>query len=815
MKTPSHFENRVAGFAGPALLTTLVAGSGLLPGSGLAQAPEGYPIQAIPFTEVALQDGFWNERVRTNRKVTLPHAIRQCESTGRIDNFSRAAGLLDGKHAGFHFNDSDVYKVVEAMSRHLALEPDAALQKTLDAVIGKIAAAQQPDGYIHPFITMEEPGARWKNPQRHELYSIGHLIEAGAVNFKMTGKRELLQVAIRAADRVAEDFKPNIGPLPRPPEHQQIEIALVQLYQATGDRKYLNLAKGFLDARGKADGRQLMGAYCQDHQPVTDQREGVGHAVRALYQYAAMTDIAAHTGDAAYRNALAELWNDIVGKKTYVTGGIGASGGNEGFGAAYDLPNATAYSETCASIASILWNERMFRLTGEARFMDVVERTLFNSLLSGVSMEGDRFFYPNRLESFRGAARSEWFDCACCPTNVVRFLPAVPGLAYAVSGETLYVNQFLNSRVTPGIGQHTVAVEQRSEYPWNGKIRITVEPSRPTRFALMIRIPDWTRGKVMAGDLYHLLDRETPGFSLKINGKDANWREDKGYARVEQEWQPGDVVELDLPMPVRRVVSRPEVTANEGRVAFQRGPVVFCAEGIDQPGGSVMDLLVEDNAPAEASFREDPRPGLHVIRVKARKVERDADGRPQARGTVDLLAIPYHAWAHRGATPMQVWLARTPGASRPAPRPTLASTSTVRTSGGSTPSAVNDQLEPRSSGDHSLPYFHWWPKTGTTEWIDYEFPKSATVTGAEVYWFDDGDTNGGCRIPRSWRLLYRDGGAWKSVAAREVYTTGKDRWSRVSFQPVTTTALRLEVVLPESFSTGIHEWKLEQASPAP
>jgi DUF1680 family protein len=774
-------------------------------------AAAGYPVEAVPFTEVELRNGFWKDRIRTNRDVTIPHAIGQCRETGRIDNFARAAGRLDGDYVGFHFNDSDVYKLAEALARQLAVEPDGDLQVVLDELIGKIAAAQQDDGYLHPFIQLEEPEQRWQNPHRHELFSIGHLIEAGAVHFKLSGRRELLDVAIRVADRVDADFRP-AGPLPRPPEHQQIELGLVQLAEVTGERRYLELARRFLEARGRNGGRRLMGPYSQDHEPVAEQREAVGHAVRAMYQYAAMADIAAHFAEDGYRGALDAIWGDVFGRKAYVTGGVGSSVVNEGFGPAHDLPNASAYSETCASIGSVFWNERMFRLTGEARYQDVIERTLFNALLSGVSLEGDRFFYPNRLESFRGAARSEWFDCSCCPTNVVRFMPSLPSLAYAVEGADLYVNQFINSRVDLDLDGRRVTVEQQSSYPWDGLIRLTVSPAEAGVFRLKLRIPDWARGRIEGG-LYRFEDGvELSPVVFKLNGEPVEASEDRGYAVIEREWRAADSVTMELPMDVRRVRARDEVAGNEGRVAVQRGPLVYCIEGVDHDGGVVMDLMLEDDAAFEVVARDDFQRGLKELRGSARRVSRDAGGEPRVGEEVPLRMIPYFAWAHRGATPMQVWLARVPGAARPAPVETLASTSRVSASVAGAVGAVNDQLEPRSSDDHSLPFFHWWPRTGTTEWIEYEFPREARVAGTEVYWFEDSAIGGGCRLPRGWRVLYRDGETWKPVAAREVYTVGKDRWSRVSFEPVRTTALRLEVELAPDHSAGIHEWKLEESN---
>jgi DUF1680 family protein len=765
-------------------------------------------LKPIPAHKVTLMDGFWETRINTNREVSLPHVLKACKETGRIANFDRVAGIGEGDYEGFHFNDSDVYKLAEGLTRELARKPSDSLQLELDSLIGKIAAAQQEDGYLHPFITLTDSASRWQDPQRHELFSIGHLIEAGAVHGMLTGRPDFLEVAMRAADRVDADYDPERGPLTRPPEHQQIEIGLVRLYEATGEKKYLDLAKRLLDARGRSSGRTLMGPYSQDHQPVVAQREAVGHAVRALYQYVAMAEIVIHTRDPGYREALEQLWSEVMRGKVYVTGGLGASGRNEGFSTAFDLPNSTAYSETCAAIASIFWNERMWKLTGDGRFADVIERTLFNALLSGVSIGGDRFFYPNRLESYRGATRSEWFECACCPSNVVRFMPDVAGLVYATGGDTLHINQFINSSADVGMGKTSVRIHQQSDYPWDGEISIQVDPQVPSKFSLRIRIPDWARGAVMHGDLYQM-QGETPPPSLAVNGKPVEVTLERGYVSIRREWSAGDKVRLTLPMPVRRIIARDEVIANKGRVALQRGPLVYCAEGIDQPEGSVMDLVVEDETPLAVAAQPNLLGGVRVLRGRAREVRRDADGTPQPGGTSSFTAVPYYAWAHRDATEMQVWLARNVSAARPAASPTLASQSKLGSSGGGGLGAIHDQLEPNKSSDQSVPYFHWWPKQGTTEWVDYTFAIPAQVSGCEVYWFDDEDLGGGCRIPRSWRVLYRDGDSWKPVAAREVYTTEKDRWGRVSFDPVTTPALRLEVVLPESFSTGIHEWKVE------
>ncbi len=777
----------------------------------IQEAWADYPIQNVPFTDVELAPGFWADRLETNRTITLPHSFALCEETGRIANFARAAGLDGGEYEGFHFNDSDVYKVIEAASYILAATPDPALDAYVDDLIATIAAAQEEDGYLHPFITMTTDEDRWQNPHRHELYSIGHLIEAGAVHYQMTGKRALLEVAIRAADRVALDYNPVNGPLHHPPEHQQIEMGLVRLYRVTGEQRYLDLAEAFLNARGNPLGRRLFGEYSQDHLPVAEQSEAVGHSVRAVYQYSGMADVAALTGNDGFLQALQQLWENTTGSKQYVTGGIGSSGGNEGFGPPYDLPNLTAYSETCGSIGHVMWNERMFRLHGDARYVDLAERVLYNALLSGVSIEGDRFFYPNRLESFRGAQRSRWFDCSCCPSNVVRFMPLIPGLVYAHSGHDVYINLFMESSARIEANAGGMVIRQETRYPWDGAVRLTVTPDRTTPFTLNLRIPGWARGEVIAGDLYRFLDEDPAAPQLRVNDVPIEISLVNGYAQIEREWKAGDTVELDLPMPVRRIGAIENVVAADGRVALQRGPIVFCAEGIDNHDGNVLDLMIEDDTPFESEFRAGLLGGVQVLNGQARIVVRSQDQTPRVAASVPFTAIPYYAWAHRGPSPMQVWLARTPESARPQPSPTLASTSRVTASGGSGLDAVNNQLEPRYSGDHSVPFFHWWPQQNTTEWIQYDFREPTTVTGSQVYWFDDRNIGGGCRLPEEWRILYREGDEWIPVNAREVYSIDIDQWSRVSFQPITTNALRLEVKLPAHFSSGLFEWSVSKA----
>ncbi len=775
-----------------------------------------YPVKPVPFTKVRVNDQFWAARLETNRKVTIPHAFRKCEETGRMDNFAIAGGLMAGEFRGYFFNDSDVYKVIEGAAYALCVYPDAELEKYVDDVIAKIAAAQEDDGYLYTARTAMRPDKmppggkeRWSDiGSGHELYCAGHLYEAAAAHYLATGKRTLLDVAIKNADLICAVFGP--GKRCDPPGHQEIEIGLVKLYRVTGDEKYLKMARFFLDQRGRPEGHRLYGEYSQDHRPVVEQDEAVGHAVRAAYMYCGMADVAALTGDADYVRALSRIWENVVGKKLYITGGIGARGGHEGFGEDYVLPNLSAYCETCAAIANAMWNHRMFLLHGDAKYMDVVERVIYNGFLSGVSMEGDKFFYPNPLESHSGSSRSPWFACACCPPNVARFVPSVPGYVYASQDSNLYVSLFIGGSATVEIGEKIVQIRQETRYPWDGKVRITVDPeSSHQDFTICIRIPGWARNQPVPSDLYHYLKESDEKATLKVNGKPVALSMEKGFARLKKAWTKGDTIELDLPMPARRVLAHEKVLDDKERVALERGPIVYCAEGTDNKDGHVLNLLLPDDAKLAFEYREDMLNGIGVILGQAHVVKRAMDGKPMVmREPVDLTAIPYYAWCHRGRSQMAVWLARELMAAKPLPAPTIAHTSRVTVSRGGVISALTDQLEPRTSDDHSNPFFHWWPRKGTLEWVQYDFRKVEEVSVAEVYWFDDTGI-GECRVPKSWRILYRDGDRWKPVVNLGPYTSEKDRYNKVTFEKVMTDALRLEVQLPDNFSAGIHEWRVK------
>jgi len=686
-----------------------------------------------------------------------------------------------------------------------------------------IAAAEEPDGYLYTPRRLIRPDyappggrERWVGikDQSHELYNAGHLYEAAVAHYLATGKRSLLDVALRNADLVCVTFAP--GGRGEVPGHQEIEIGLCKLYRVTGRQRYLLTAKHFLDERGNPGTHQLMGTDMQDHAPVLLQDQAVGHAVRAGYMYAAMADVAALTGDSSYVAPLDKLWNDVTRGKLYITGGIGSVGLYEGFGPSCVLPNHSAYCETCASIAMMLWSHRMFLTHGDARYIDVLERTLYNSFLAGVGMSGEAFFYPNPLESFGGTERSPWFACACCPPNVVRFLPRLGSYAYASRGSDLFVNLYAAGEATVPTERGPVKVRQETRYPWDGSVTITLDPERSEEFTIHLRVPGWAQGET--GTLYRALGPAPGDVALAVNGKKSPLEMEKGYAVLHRSWKKNDVIRLTLPMPVRRMVADEQVEEDRGRFALQRGPVVYCLEGVDARDGRATDVFFPDSTTFSYEFRDDLLNGVGIIRGRGISARRTPTGTVVPAGAKDVIAIPYYAWAHRGKSDMTVWPAREISAARPLQAPTLAWKSSLTASSGLPTDAVKDQLEPRSSHDGSIPVSRWWRKKGTSEWLQYDFPSTDTVSKVSVYWFDDG---GEYRLPASWRLLYREGNEWKPVVTTTSavnttpavntgsYPVEKDHATVVTFTPVRTTALRLEVLLAPAHSAGLYEWKVE------
>jgi DUF1680 family protein len=783
-----------------------------------------YPVKPVPFTAVHFNDSFWLPRIEINRTVTIPFAFQKCEESKRIYHFERAAAALKGEEVkdktppGYPFDDTDPYKVLEGACYTLSVHPDPKLEAYLDNLIEKIGAAQEKDGYLYTTRTLNPQAPhRWAGAKRwelekvdsHELYNLGHLYEAAVAHYQATGKRTLLDIALRTAELLDRTFGP--GKQAIWPGHQITEMGLAKLYRMTGDQRYLQLAKFMLDVRGPDGDRGSGREYNQSHKKVIDQTEAVGHAVRATYMYSGMADVAALTGDVSYLNAIDKIWENVVGRKLYITGGIGSTGSGEAFGRNYELPNMTAYNETCAAIGNDYWNHRLFLLHGDAKYIDVMERTLYNGLISGVSLDGKSFFYPNPLESKGQHRRSPWFGVACCPGNMTRFLASVPGYVYAQKGDALYVNLYVANSADIALDNgRRIKLVQETRYPWDGSVKITVNPDRTSRFTMNVRVPGWARNEAVPSDLYRFAEPLDEPVTLKVNGKALAVKLDKGYAALTRNWKRGDVIELVLPMPVRRVLANEQVAADRGRAALQRGPIVYCAEWRDNPGGRVRNLILEDTAKLTPEFKPELLNGVVVIKGRAEALARDDEGKV-VRKEQDFTAIPYYAWANRGSGEMIVWIPNSEAGALMLPQPTIASKSKARASENQNPNlimAVNDQSEPRSSRDSSDIYFHWWPKKGTAEWVEYEFDKPATVSETEVYWFDD-TGRGECRVPGSWRILYKDGDRWKPVETSDPYGVERDRFNTVRFKPVTTSGLRLEVTSQSNWSSGIQEWKVK------
>lgn len=771
-----------------------------------------YPIQPVSFTQVHVNDKFWQPKMQVNADVTIPYILRMLREHGQIQNFLAAAGKAPRKlNSVFPFDDTDVYKWLEGASYALQVEPNPTLSAQMDSIIAIVGAAQEADGYLYTFRTIkpdkphEWVGAkRWVNESilSHELYNAGHLYEAAYAHYNATGKTNLLNIATKNADLLVKDF--GYGKEQEYPGHQIVEIGLAKLYRITGKKEYLNLAKFFLDIRGpKGD------SYNQADKKVVDQHEAEGHAVRATYMYSGMADVAALTGDTAYLHAIDAIWQDVVDKKLYITGGIGATGNGEAFGAAYDLPNMSAYAETCASIANVYWNNRMFLLHGDAKYIDVLERTLYNGLLSGMAESGDHFFYPNPLASTGSVERSAWFSCACCISNMTRFLPSVPGYVFAKNNNDLYVNLFMSNSADIQLASNKVHITETTSYPWNGRIDMQVDPATTGKFAVRVRIPGWAQQQPVPGDLYMSGETKLPVI-LTINGKPYTYTMEKGYAVLNRTWQKGDKVSLELPMKPQHIYAHEKVSADTGRFAIQMGPVVYCLEGVDNKDSAVQNIVVDKAAPLQVSYHPDMLGGVNTITTQGEGAKRQLNSNAIVTEKQPVTAIPYYAWNNRGADQMEVWIAYKLGAAQPKPAPTIASTSTVSASGVRSKNlkAVNDQLDPLSSGDNALPYLHWWPAKDTTEWIQYDFDAPHSVSSSKVYWFDDAP-GGGCRIPASYRILYMKDGQWVPVSNTSAYEIAKDKYNTVTFEPVTTTALRLEVQLPKDNSAGVHEWMVE------
>ena len=777
-------------------------------------------IQEVSFTQVHLNDGFWSPRIEVNRTVSIPSAFHECEVNGRFDNFALAAGLIKGEHKGdFSFDDTDPYKVIEGASYSLAVHYDGKLDHYLDSVINIIAQAQEPDGYLTTCVTNKCTRLsgwwgthKWEKINSHELYNSGHLIESAVAHYRATGKKTFLNVAIKNADLVCKTFGPNEGQIHRPGGHPIIEMALCKLYKVTGDKKYLEGAKYFVDETGRCTDGHKPSEYSQDHMPILQQEEIVGHAVRAGYLYSGVADVAALTGDKAYFEALERIWENMSSKKLFITGGIGSRPQGEGFGPNYELFNHTAYCETCAAIANVYWNYRMFLATGESKYIDVCERALYNNVLSGVSLSGDKFFYDNPLESDGEHERQKWFGCACCPGNITRFVASVPGYIYAQQGKDIFVNLYVQGKAKIG----NVELEQTTDYPWDGKIRVKVTKGSG-KFAIKLRIPSWLKTSPTNNDLYQYQDKAKT-YSVSVNGQ-ALYPENRDYITLNRSWKKGDVIELNFPMDVRRIVANDNAEDDCGKVAFERGPIVFCLEGNDQADGKVFNKYILNTSSIQAHFENDLLNGVMVLEGDAKELQQNGEVKD-----VKFRAIPYSTWNNRGSQQMEIWVANTPAKAVATPAQTIASLAQTFSNRGpiqndapetaptdSWAGGVNDQWEPRRSSDTSKPYHYWWLKQGTTEAISYQFDKEYEVSNVQVYWLDFDHYDGNFRTPESWCLYYKDAqGEWQEVADHSPYTVRKDCYNSVDFAPVKTTGLKILAKLQKGESGGVLEWKVNK-----
>ena len=757
--------------------------------------------------------------------MSIPSAFKECEKNGRFDNFAIAAGLKKGEHRGdFSFDDTDPYKVIEGASYSLAVKYDPQLDHYLDSVISIIAAAQEPDGYLTTCVTNKcyrlsgwWGRSKWEKINSHELYNSGHMYEAAVAHFRATGKRTFLDVAIKNADLVCKTFGPGEGQIHRPSGHPIVEMALCKLYKVTGDRKYLDMAKYFVEETGRGTDGHKLSEYSQDHKPILQQDEIVGHAVRAGYLYSGVADVAALTNDTAYFHALTRLWDNLVSKKLYITGGMGSRAQGEGFGPNYELQNHTAYCETCAAIANVYWNHRMFLATGDSKYIDVLERALYNGVISGVSLSGDKFFYDNPLESMGQHERQRWFGCACCPGNVTRFIASVPNYAYATQQNDIYVNLYIQGKAEMQLADSTtVTLEQTTGYPWNGKIAIRVTPDKEGEFAIRLRIPSWLKSAPVASDLYAYTDAPKK-YTLKVNGSSAQAAKGDGYETIVRTWKAGDVIELDLPMDVRRIEANDTVEIDRGMLALERGPIVFCLEGKDQPDSTVFNKFITPDTQISAAYDARLLNGVMVLSGAAKEVALDGSVKD-----LTFRAIPYSTWNNRGADQMEVWIPEAKEYATPTPEPTIASKAQMYSLPTKTTTDVpaatsnlqwawgyNDQWEPKRSSDTSKPYHYWWLRQGSKENVCYRFSQPTEVKSVDVYWLDFDHYDGNFRTPASWKLYYKQGNQWKEVEAQSPYTTDKDRYNHLDFRPVKTTDLMIVAQLQEGASGGVIEWKVE------
>ncbi|MDE2126481.1 MAG: glycoside hydrolase family 127 protein [Armatimonadetes bacterium] len=784
-----------------ALLTTSITAVPLL-----AQQPRTANLTEIPLTSVTIGKGFWAPRQKAIRRVSLPHSLNMLKQAGNLTDFRLAAANIHSGYSGPVFMDSDVYKVIEAVSYSLATHPDPGMEAQVEAIVRLIAAAQRPDGYLDTWYEVNHPGVEYVNLRdNHEMYCAGHMFEAAVAWYQATRHRDLLNVATRLADHLSSIFGSGPGKRMGYPGHPEIELALMKLYRVTGRRRYFRLARFFIMNRGTkffatehhTALSQYDGTYWLDNQRIVDRRVLQGHAVRAGYLMAGATDVAAMTHDETLLTALRRIWDNTTEKRMYVTGGVGSTGSNEGFTTDYDLPNQSAYQETCASVAMILWAHRMNLLFGDGRYADEMERALYNGMLDGVSLDGHTFFYGNPLACPGGYARSGWFSCACCPPNAARTIAALGEYVAASGPGSIYLNLFVQGTVQTRVDGEPVTLAVKTVYPWSGLVEIRVQLKKPGRFALNLRAPGWCRGE-----------------KVRVNGSLMPPAVKRGYIAIDRVWRNGDSVRYYMPMPVRRIQANPLVKNDVGKVALARGPLIYCLEGVDQ-SAPVAALALPVQSALTCAYDAHLLNGVVTIAGTGEtQGSRDWPGGLYETASsvkrVPIRAIPWYCWDNRTPDAMEIWIPEQPPAPIYGTLERSAQVSMSYVSGNCQPWGINNGRDPASSGQQPPALCHWWPHKGTAEWVQYTWKHPVTIDSSQVYWFDD-TGRGECRLPASWRLMYRTASGWAPVSRSDQnagWPIRDDGWCRVSFQPVVTTALRLELQLKPDWAAGIQQWRV-------